>query len=335
MITASQSMELSHQITMPDPATFSRKSSIPYFVVFTTTPRSRSLAAEIMADATIAVSLVRRVGFDKPNPGFAMSGPASSTGGSKGKAKESSGSGFNFGASLRSVSSSADLRSLRRKASFNRGLVPPMPRLDTSVSVTSSSSSQPSSPSSPSSTTATSSNHSHIQPEAPREKPRERTYSHGGRLFKRVVKSAPPILSSFRLSKAADSDSDGANQDVIWLRPSGPGSAEKPLPTIPQEGDYAENRNKTTLSIAPGATTIHLTDSRTLHTDVSVGFPKRPKGRAKAPGSHPSLDTVSALPDGLYKGSIPLQRGWFPSVKWKALSIEVCTCSSLRHSFKY
>ena len=139
------------------------------------------------------------------------------------------------------------------------------------------------------------------------------------------MRSAPPILSSFRLSKAVDSESEGLAQDVVWLKPSGPVvvGPDKPLPSIPREMDFSENRNKTTLSIAPGSTTIHLTDSRTLHTDVSVGFPKRPKGRAKTPGSHPSLDAVSALPDGLYKGTIPLQRGWFPSIKWKALSIEV------------
>ncbi|KAG2353512.1 hypothetical protein BDR07DRAFT_1433068 [Suillus spraguei] len=43
------------------PQTFSRRTSIPYFVVFTTKPRCAVLAREIAADATIAVSLVRKV----------------------------------------------------------------------------------------------------------------------------------------------------------------------------------------------------------------------------------------------------------------------------------
>ena len=39
------------QVTLPTPLTFPLGSSIPYYIVFTTTPRSRVLAAEIMADA--------------------------------------------------------------------------------------------------------------------------------------------------------------------------------------------------------------------------------------------------------------------------------------------
>ncbi|KIM47048.1 hypothetical protein M413DRAFT_268498 [Hebeloma cylindrosporum] len=48
-------------ITLPTSVTFARTSSIPYFVVFTTTPRSPELAKEIAADATICVSLVRQI----------------------------------------------------------------------------------------------------------------------------------------------------------------------------------------------------------------------------------------------------------------------------------
>ncbi|KAG1745185.1 hypothetical protein EDB19DRAFT_1692879 [Suillus lakei] len=48
-------------VTLPRPQTFSRRTSVPYFVVFTTKPRCAVLAREIAADATIAVSLVRKV----------------------------------------------------------------------------------------------------------------------------------------------------------------------------------------------------------------------------------------------------------------------------------
>ncbi|KAL0960086.1 hypothetical protein HGRIS_011731 [Hohenbuehelia grisea] len=47
-------------VTLPSSVTFSRGTSIPFFVVFTTTPRSSTLAKEIAADATISVSLIRQ-----------------------------------------------------------------------------------------------------------------------------------------------------------------------------------------------------------------------------------------------------------------------------------
>jgi hypothetical protein len=48
-------------VTLPTSVTFSRASSIPYFVVFTTTPRSSSLAREIASDATISISVFSQV----------------------------------------------------------------------------------------------------------------------------------------------------------------------------------------------------------------------------------------------------------------------------------
>ncbi|KAF9458236.1 hypothetical protein BDZ94DRAFT_1201451 [Collybia nuda] len=48
-------------VTLPTSVTFTRTSHIPYFVVFTTMPRSPNLAREIAADATISVSLLRQV----------------------------------------------------------------------------------------------------------------------------------------------------------------------------------------------------------------------------------------------------------------------------------
>ncbi|KAJ7108539.1 hypothetical protein C8R44DRAFT_713774 [Mycena epipterygia] len=48
-------------VTLPTSVTFSRASSIPYFVVFTTTPRSSTLAREIASDATISISVFSQV----------------------------------------------------------------------------------------------------------------------------------------------------------------------------------------------------------------------------------------------------------------------------------
>ncbi|KAF9219506.1 hypothetical protein BS17DRAFT_789147 [Gyrodon lividus] len=55
-------------VALPRPQMFTRCSSIPYFVVFTTTPRSSSLTKEIAADATIAVSLVRKITINPQRP---------------------------------------------------------------------------------------------------------------------------------------------------------------------------------------------------------------------------------------------------------------------------
>jgi hypothetical protein len=53
--------DLVAQVTLPTSVTFSRSSSIPYFVVFTTTPKSPAFAREIATDATISVSVHRQV----------------------------------------------------------------------------------------------------------------------------------------------------------------------------------------------------------------------------------------------------------------------------------
>ncbi|KAJ7906257.1 hypothetical protein B0H13DRAFT_2020826 [Mycena leptocephala] len=53
-------------VTLPTSVTFSRASSIPYFVVFTTTPRSSTLAREIASDATISISVFSQVTITEP-----------------------------------------------------------------------------------------------------------------------------------------------------------------------------------------------------------------------------------------------------------------------------
>ncbi|KAF9445537.1 hypothetical protein P691DRAFT_263369 [Macrolepiota fuliginosa MF-IS2] len=48
-------------VTLPSSITFSRSSVVPYFVVFTTNPRSPTLAKEIAADASISISFIRQI----------------------------------------------------------------------------------------------------------------------------------------------------------------------------------------------------------------------------------------------------------------------------------
>ncbi|KAI0754332.1 hypothetical protein C8Q80DRAFT_1216421 [Daedaleopsis nitida] len=171
-LKADRQLPMTCAVTLPYPATFSRTSSIAYFVVFTTNPRSSTLAREIAADATISVSLTREVHID----------------------------------------------AIRRY-----------------------------SPSTASSTPSNSSDESDLPPVASR------------RLLNRVVRSLP-----------------------------GPG----------------------------------LSETRVLHTDMCVGFPKRPRYRIEPHQKHPSIEEHKSLPDGLYKGRIQLDKSMLPAFDWAGLRVK-------------
>lgn len=70
--------------------------------------------------------------------------------------------------------------------------------------------------------------------------------------------------------------------------------ANKPLLELPQEA---------------------LCTSRTLQTQVSIGFPKRPRAN----------DAPRSLPYGLYKGKMQLSKDMLPSVEWPGISVKVRT----------
>ena len=337
---------------MPHPATFNRRSLVPYYVVFKTTPYSRALAAEIMADATIAVSLVRRVSFTKPIVGQRVSTDLE---------KSAKSPPLRNATSSVELSSSFALKGKRRIASHFP--IPPVPSLDTSAVASTASSSTQSQPSSPTSPLSSSESRSISAPSSP-DRRLGKSADHIGRLpsrfFKRVAKSAPPALQSGRTARPGFSDASSDTSDTASISSSVWRFGDKPLPTIPQDEpspplpplpplnsssmiarsehlelslrssdqEWAkalanESGHRTAVVAIPESRKQKLSDSRTLHTDVSVGFPKRPKARGSSPGSHPSISIASSLPDGLYRGHIPLQRGWFPSVHWKDFSIDV------------
>ncbi|KAJ3552869.1 hypothetical protein NM688_g3926 [Phlebia brevispora] len=110
------------------------------------------------------------------------------------------------------------------------------------------------------------------------------------RLLHRVVKSAPPIVDR-------DNTSLYSGRPRFAIR-------DKPLPPIPA--------NKQGIS-----------DTRSLQTEVSIGFPKRPRTRVQPHERHPSLDVHSSLPDGLYKGKLQLGKNVLPSTEWGGLSVKV------------
>ena len=66
-----------------------------------------------------------------------------------------------------------------------------------------------------------------------------------------------------------------------------------------------------------------ISDTRSLQTDVCVGFPKRPRNRPASHERHPSIEAANALPDGLYKGKLKLEKNMLPSIDWAGLSVKV------------
>lgn len=58
--------------------------------------------------------------------------------------------------------------------------------------------------------------------------------------------------------------------------------------------------------------------SRTMETQVSIGFPKRPR----------TNDVSQRLPDGLYKGKVRLSKDMLPSVDWSGISVKVRTVAT-------
>ncbi|KAJ7485257.1 hypothetical protein FB451DRAFT_1228910 [Mycena latifolia] len=183
-------------VTLPTSVTFSRASSIPYFVVFTTTPRSSTLAREIASDATISISVFSQV----------------------------------------TITEAASLP-----------ITPPQTPLSEESSSESILSQQP------------------------------RTT----KLLRRVRSRTSPW------SPRALDDSE---------------SRDKPLPRLPTQTAF--------------------TETQMVHSGICIGFPKRPRHQQSSAKLHPSLHAHQALPDGLQKAKIPLNRDMLPSIDWAGVSVK-------------
>ncbi|KAJ7666143.1 hypothetical protein DFH06DRAFT_1268270 [Mycena polygramma] len=182
-------------VTLPTSVTFSRASSIPYFCVFTTTPRSSTLAREIASDATVSISVFSQVTITEP-------------------------------------------------------AVLPITPPQTPLSEDS---------------------HDSLPFQQPRTK-----------LLRRVRSRTSPW--SPRAQVQDDSD-----------------TREKPLPRLPTQTAFSA--------------------TQTIHTDICIGFPKRPRHQPTS-DKHPSLQSHQALPDGLHKSKIPLNRDMLPSIDWAGISVK-------------
>ncbi len=236
-----------------------------------------------------------------------------------------------------------DLRSLRKKL---RDVMPPVPHLDTSAAVTSMKNSDsptsspeppPTPPTPPSAVTVANLT---VTPSASSSK--ERGHK---RMLQRVVRSAPPVLSGFRFGASARGG-EAESESGSPLATSTPSSSvwRKPLPTIPQEGDDAvprrDNDEEATRTKAKPALRVEQCDSGRVdleqrqvprHRLSNIAhrcfswLPKASQGSDDRcwPPIRRWKRSVP-FPTALYKGSIPLQKGWFPSLQWDGLTIEVC-----------
>lgn len=106
-----------------------------------------------------------------------------------------------------------------------------------------------------------------------------------------------------RVAKSSQKLSSGHSSAESLRRRNPPPPKDKPLPDLPPN---------------PG-----IMDTRTLHTDMSLGFPKRPRNRAESNQSHPTLESQNSMPDGLYKGRMQLNKSMLPSIDWAGLSVKV------------
>ncbi|KAF9262263.1 hypothetical protein L218DRAFT_929470 [Marasmius fiardii PR-910] len=125
-------------------------------------------------------------------------------------------------------------------------------------------------------------------PQTPSTTSDESDYTRGGKLLKRVVRSRAGSISSWSpmpKSPAQEEDSD----------------KEKPLPRLPMQAVFSE--------------------SRPLHTSMCIGFPKRPRHQ-RGPDKHPTLDSQTALPDGLHKAKFNLSKSMLPSIDWAGVSVK-------------
>ncbi|KZT01244.1 uncharacterized protein LAESUDRAFT_687030 [Laetiporus sulphureus 93-53] len=107
--------------------------------------------------------------------------------------------------------------------------------------------------------------------------------THKTNIMKRMVNSAPPILSRRQ------------------PKPPPPLNVNKPLPEIAPEG---------------------YSNTRTILMDIYAGFPKRPRLRMDPGQQHPSLTAHTQLPDGLYKSKLQLNKEMMPSIEWGDLSVK-------------
>ena len=125
----------------------------------------------------------------------------------------------------------------------------------------------------------------------------------------------------------------GSNPEDVDSRPAATGILKRMVksgsPRLMKSSSYHDLRSASSINkelppLPPPSPTspAAYTETKTLQTRMSIGFPKRPRS-ACAPDEHPSLAEHAALPDGLYKGKIHLDPQLLPSIDWAGLNVKV------------
>lgn len=141
---------------------------------------------------------------------------------------------------------------------------------------------------------------------------------------KATLPPTPPLTPS-------SDESDTPNQSLprsTLLRRVARSHSRLPRPRRTSEGTIVISRDKPLPQIPdadplPSPTTKSFSDTKTIANDMCVGFPKRPR-QIFDNQKHPSLETISALPDGLHKTKISLNKDMLPSIDWAGVSVKVC-----------
>ncbi|PPQ73923.1 hypothetical protein CVT26_006549 [Gymnopilus dilepis] len=132
-----------------------------------------------------------------------------------------------------------------------------------------------------------------------------------------VTEQNPTMPPSPPLTPSSD-ESDSSSRPKL-LRRVAKSHSRLTMPRRTSEGAISYPRDKP----LPNIPTISqsFSDTRTIHHDMCIGFPKRPRQQFDKEG-HPSLETIANLPDGLHKTRIHLNKDMLPSVDWAGVSVK-------------
>ncbi|KAF7325789.1 hypothetical protein MKEN_00429500 [Mycena kentingensis (nom. inval.)] len=129
----------------------------------------------------------------------------------------------------------------------------------------------------------------------------------------------PQTPASEESSDSSFSFSSQQKGSKLLRRVRSGGSRKAPWSTRSAASSIDEGDREKPLPRLPTQTTFSAT--QTIYKGVCIGFPKRPRHQ-NGSEKHPSLHTQQALPDGLHKSKIPLNRDMLPTIDWAGISVK-------------
>lgn len=127
----------------------------------------------------------------------------------------------------------------------------------------------------------------------------------------------PPTTDTAQLSDDSDSTSGHiptSRTKLLKRAVKTAAAAVVRVPKTPEEPFSAAVRYKP----LPELPQVSFSETHTVKTQLSVGFPKRPRHP-----NEPGTECQAYLPDGLYKGKFRLSKDIIPGVDWPGVSVKV------------